>query len=283
MAQKNGGYFDPSAQCGDYRVILGTCGITGEQGKVISVLTHVIDFDLPDGSKDSCQIWNTYSAEGLQQMARALAEAPYPVQIPDGDGIRANLNYFWRAFYADGTEVRQWEKTEGGDVIEKNFSHLDVTRVVRFFLLPKDLQEGLPCYLWDREQGLLRAERWGGEFEAMTDSDGRPLPWPSVPCHLEWCFRPQITLMYDPAHAEGFPVHVRHELGWRVDTLHGDEFETWFLLAIEDESGDWQILKRTPEESPHLGTIPWPVAEAQMAEPEPKVIEGEARIVSVYG
>lgn len=291
MGQKNGGYYDPSAKPGDFRIILGTCCVCPElgPGKVISVLTHVVEFDTEDGP-DDCQIWCQYGAEGLQTMMRALAESAYPVpDIPDNDGIRANLNYHWHAFYANGESVRQWcPDPDGGPPIEKNFGDLDPHRVARFFLLPKDENSRLPCYCLDREQGFLMAKRRGQPYEAMVDTNGAPLPMPSVPFHLEYCFRPHITLMYDPSRCDAMPVHVRQELGWRVDTLHGDPCDTWFILGIEDDDGGWQVMRKEPEESRHLLQLPWDVVRTNLTEEEEResrVIEAEhgVRIVDAFG
>lgn len=248
MEQRNGGYYDPDAHPGDYRIQLAPCSITGERDKVITVLTKIIDLEVEGCDPQSIQVWQSYGAEGLQRMARILAEAPFPVEIPTSDEIRMNLTYYWKAIYPDGTEVNQWPD-------EKHFGDLWPHRVQRFFLLPKDEQSDLPCYCLDRQEGFLRAERRGLNFLPMLDPyTGVALPLPDVPFHLEYCFTPAVTLAMGAfGSSELFPTRVRQELGWRVDTLHGDAHETLFKIAIEDEDGSWQIFKKEPLASRYFG------------------------------
>ena len=269
MEQRNGGWYDPQAKRGDFRIMIAPCNVTGEVGKVITTLANTVDFTLEDGTEDSMQVWVSYSAEGLQQMARALAEAPFPVEIPTDGAIRANLKYYWKAVYPDGTEVNQW--TPKGE--ERHFGHILPHRVQRFFLLPKDKMSGWPAYCLDREEGLLRRARPGGDFEPLLDPVTREkLPFPTVPFHLEWCFTPTVTLAFGCGQHEVFPERVRHELGWRLDTLHGDPTDVWFTIAIDDDGGEWQIHRKEPLNSR------WFTGE----EPEPKVIEGDVRIIDAF-
>lgn len=277
MQQRNGGFYDPDAKQHDYRIEIAPCNITGETTKVIRVLLNTIDFELDDGTTDSCQIWAAYSAEGLLMLQQALAAGELPVDVPDPGEIRANLKYYWLAVYADGTQVRQWPD-------ERHFGHLDVPAVQRFFLLPKEPESGWPSYCLDREEGLLCRARPGEDFYPMRDPvTGETLPFPTVPFHLEYLFRPTVTMAFGCSQQELFPVRVRHELGWRVDQCHGDAEDTWFLIAIEDEGGDWQIHRKEPLTSRHFerdgdGSNP-----AELSDPDgPKVIEGQVRIIDAF-
>lgn len=277
MEQKNGGYYDPTANQGDYRIEIAPCNITGQTTKVIRTLLHTLDFEFENGEKDNCQIWAAYSGEGLDMMKRALDDAPFPVEVPTPEGIRANLKYYWLAVYADGHEVRQWP----GDL---NFSHLRPHDVVRFFLLPKDPSQGWPCYCFDREEGLLVAGCQGADFQHLMDPvTGDKLPFPTVPVHLEYVFTPTVTLAFGCGQAEMFPERVRHELGWRVDQCHGDPYDTWFTIAIDDDGGDWQIHRKEPLISRHFETDGDGSNPAVLEDPDgPKVIEGQVRIVDAF-
>lgn len=283
MQQKNGGFYDPTAVKGDFRIMIAPCNITGETTKVISSLLGVLEVKYDDGEMDDCQVWASYSAEGLAMMQRALEAAPYPVEVPTPDGIRANLKYYWRALYADGTEVRQWTPTPEGPV-ECHFGHLRPHDIAYFYLLPKDGASGWPAYCMDREQGLLVRAQPGEDFVPMLDPvTDEKLPFPTVPFHLEYCFTPTITLAFGLGQAEMFPERVRHELGWRVDQCHGDAEDTWFTIAIDDDGGEWQIHRKEPLTSRHFewdgdGSNP-----AELEGPDgPKVIEGQVRIVDSF-
>lgn len=256
MQQKNGGFYDPTAKKGDYRIMLAPCAITGEITKVIVSLLHTVDIEFDDGEKDDFQVWGSFSAEGLAMMQRALDAAPMPVDLPDPDGIRANLKYYWIAVYADGAQVRQWTPSaDGGPAVEKHFGHLRPHDVVRFFLIPKDPAAGWPSYCLDRVEGLLIADKPGDDFRHLYDPvTHEKLPLPTCAFHLEYCFRPTITLAAGFGQSELFPVRVRHELGWRVDQCHGDAADTWFLIAVDDDGGDWQIHKKEPLDSRHFET-----------------------------
>jgi len=278
MQIRNGGYYDPQAVKGDFRIMLAPCAITGEVAKVITTLVNVVDFTLPDGTHDTMQVWVSYSAEGLQQMARALAEAPFPVELPSTGDIKANLKYYWKACYPDGTEVNQWTPgRDGGEPVECHLGHLDLHRVSRFFLVPKEPKMGWPAYCLDREEGLLRQARPGMDYVPILDPVTKErLPFPTCAFHLEYCFRPRVTLavVYGAGQHEVFPVRVEHELGWRVDSLHGDPYETLFKISVDDEGGEWQIAVKQPTWSRWFG--------GGDAEPEPKVIEGQVQIIDAF-
>lgn len=241
------------AQKHDFKIQIAPCNVTGAHTKVISVMLGTLDVEQDDGAKESLEVWGAFSAEGLDIMKRALAEAPFPVDLPTPDGIRANTKYQWVVQFRDGGVLEQFS----GD---HHFGEFDLHDVVRLWIEPKKRDAALPRYVWDRSEGFLRAEQLGGLLEPMG------LPFPTVPCHLEYQRRNTITFAAGPPGSDVFPPHVRHELGWRVDTLHGDAEETIFLIAIEDDDGSWQILKKEPEGSRHFG---------------PRVIEGQVRIVDI--
>ena len=121
--------------------------------------------------------------------------------------------------------------------------------------------------MWDRSRGFLRAPGTGGLLEPLCEpGTSRALPFPTVPCHLEYERRVRITFAAGPAGSDVFPTHVTHELGWRVDTLHGDPVDTTLLIGIEDDDGSWQVLKQEPEDSRHFAH---------------RVIHGSVRIVGM--
>lgn len=253
---------------GDFRIQIAPCNVTGEHTKVISVLAGTLDIDHDDGSKESLEVWVAYSKEGLEIMQHALDAAPLPVELPTVDGIRLNTKYQWTVEFKDGTILDQFP----GDHHFGEFSPHDV---IGLWIEPKEPSSELPCYHWSRSDGFFRAANRGADYEKLD------LPWPAVPCHLEYQRRSSITFACGPYGGETLPTHVRHELGWRVDTLHGDDCETTFIIAIEDDDGSWQICKQEPAESRHFAPRE-PVA-AVLEDGPRRVIQGEVFIVDALG
>lgn len=231
----------------DYQIQNAPCVITGQFTKVITVNQGQINFTLDTGETGSCDVFGQFSEEGLEMMLAALRAAPMPIppQIENLPEITLhNLKYGWHAFFNE-------EETEGiiqfeADDRINHFGHFDPHRVVTFYLRPRDGESRLPSYCWRRRRGLYRAD-WGCEWQSMG------FPWPEVPFHLE--YERRVIKVLTASGARGvseYPTQVRHEIGWRVDMLHGDDHETSLIIGIEDDDGSSQIVKWEPAESRHL-------------------------------
>lgn len=250
------------AQRGDFRIQIAPCNVTGERAKVISHMAGTIDLELDSGEQKSLDVWVSYSAEGLATLQRTLEASPFPVDLPTAEEIRKNVKYQWVAHYADGEVVAQFPD-------DLNLGHLDLPRVQRLVLEPRgENVDGLPHFCLDRQCGFQYLDLTG-MWQPLCDKATRaPLPCPTVPFHLEYQRRVHVTFVAGPGVEECFPPSVRQELGWRVDCLHGDAQETWFMIAVEDSDGTWQVCRQEPVGSRHFG---------------PRVIPGDVRFMEPYG
>lgn len=246
----------------DYQIQLAPCVVTGEFGKVIVTNLGEVKFELDNGETGAVEVKGQFSEAGLEMMLRALRAAPLPIPpafevIPQE--VTKNLTYQWEAHYQNGQPLRQFD--EAG---EHHLGEVDLGKVLEFVVRPRDLASSLPWFKLDRFVGLCRLE---SSLSSHT-WQRLGLPLPEVPFHLQYQRRVTKVLLAGPqvGVVDGYPTHVRHELGWKVDTLHGDETETTFMIGIEDDDGSWQIVKEEPRDSRHF---------------QHKRIEGSVRILEL--
>jgi hypothetical protein len=230
----------------DFRIQVAPCVITGQFEKVITVHLGQVNFQLDNGEAGACEVHGQFSEDGLEMMLRALRTAPLPVPaevLEPPTEVRAKMSYQWRVTYRDETILWQFPR-EGPEL---HLGAVDLHQVVELALLPKDLNADLPWFKLDRLAGFFVRRTQLHAWERLD------LPMPLAPLHLEyqrrvtqsWGAGPLVT-------PQAYPRQVRHELGWRVDTLHGDAEETICLIGIEDDNGSWQVLKQEPTGSRHL-------------------------------
>lgn len=231
----------------DYVVQLAPCAVTNEFAKVIRTNLGKVCFKLDSGETGECQVDGQFSEAGLELMLNALRAAPMPIPVefeavPE-EAVK-NLKYQWLAVYEDGRIAQQLDP----DGTEHHLGEVNLHEVQEFVLRPRDLTSSLPWFQLCRSRGLLRRATIDQGWERLA------LPLPEVPFHIEYQRRVTKVLCAGPAHGvQDYPTQVRHELGWRVDTLHGNDYETTLLIGVEDDNGSWQIVKWEPADSPHLG------------------------------
>lgn len=246
----------------DFKICYAPCSITGVMDKVIVTKVNTLDVEVIDdqtGEKktESLDVFTQESEEGLMMKLRALqaAEVPVPVEV-DAETIRANCKYHWVAVYPDGNYVSQYPIIGG----ETGFDRVDLYQISELWIKPRDPSSPNPSYCLSRDRGFEKLDPTTGDLESLQ------LPRPDAPFHFQYFRRVAITWGMGAQGEGALPAHVRQCLGWRVDTLHGDPFETVCRIAIEDEGGDWQIEEMAPSESRHL---------------QPKQIHAEVRIIEM--
>jgi len=225
-----------------FKVVIAPCLITHEFD--VCILAKLTDFEIEDknGTTYPAEIFGQFSESGLLMLLDALRSAPLPIPLETPDQIRVSAIYHWEAVLEDNRVIRQFEE----DGTEHHLGHVDLTRVQQFWVLPRDSSSALPLYCLNRETGLCRAERMGEYLLPLG------LPFPEVSFHIEYQRRVTKTFTCGAPGYLGVPTQIVHELGWRVDTLHGDDYETKLLIGIEDENGMWQVAKKEPAFSRHF-------------------------------
>ncbi len=226
-----------------FQIVYAPCLVTRQFDKCILAKLTDLDFTDEYGEKKTAEIFGQFSQAGLQALQEALQSAPIPIPIPNPDQVRQGTRYQWIACYLDGTQIEQFPD-DGSD---HHIGHVDLHQVGMFWVVPRDRNSGLPAYCLNRAVGLCRIEEWPtGVIEQLG------LPMPDVPFHIEYQRRITKTFTAGAPGCLDTPTQMQHELGWRVDTLHGDDYETRLIIAIEDEDGSWQIARKEPLESPHF-------------------------------
>lgn len=225
-----------------FQVVYAPCLVTGQFAPCILAKLTDLDFTDEYGEQKTAEIFGQFSEAGLQALQEALRSAPLPVPIPNPDQVRRGANYQWIVCYDDDTQVEQFP----ADGEEHHIGHVDLHRVVNFWVVPRDRGSGLPAYCLNRAVGLCRCEWPTGIIEQLG------LPIPDVPFHIEYQRRITKTFTAGAPGCLEAPTQIQHELGWRVDTLHGDEVETRLIIAIEDDNGSWQVARKEPLESRHF-------------------------------
>jgi hypothetical protein len=228
----------------NFKVLIAPCLITGRFDKCILAKLTDVDFTDEHGEKQTAEIFGQFSETGLGMLQEALRSAPLPIPLETPDQVRQKANYHWYCIYQDGTVIRQFE----AGVEEKHIGHVDLHKVVQFWVLPRDPKSELPWFCLNRGRGLCRVSSQVGELEQLD------LPFPNVPFHIEYQRRVTKTFTCGAPGFLDVPVQIQHELGWRVDTLHGDDHETTLIIAIEDTDGSWQISCKEPLDSRHFGS-----------------------------
>ena len=230
----------------DFQIQIAPCVVTGEFGKVIVTNLGEVKFELDSGEVGEVQVSGQFSEAGLELMLAALRAAPLPIPAQfevTPQEVSANLTYQWDAHYRSGERASQF-----GAAGEHHLGEVDLGEVIEFVVRPKEMGSNLPWFKLDRFIGLCRRETKDHAWQRLG------LPLPEVPFHLQYQRRVTKVIFAGPqvGVVDGYPTQVRHELGWQVDTLHGDEIPTTFMIAIEDDDGSWQIVREEPRGSRHL-------------------------------
>lgn len=228
----------------NFKVLFAPCLVTGVFDKVVLAKLTEVDFTDEHGEVKSAEIFGQFSATGLQMLQEALQSAPLPIPLETPDQVRQGMNYQWLAVYESGKTIQQFEK----DRREHHLGHVDLHQVAIFWVFPRDPGSNLPAFCLNRSAGLCRAESMFGLIVPLD------LPFPTVPFHIEYQRRVTKTFTAGAPGYMDVPTQVQHELGWRVDKLQGDSYETTLVIAIEDSDGSWQIAKKEPLESRHFGS-----------------------------